>query len=60
MHFETKCCLIVSSDREYLHCTSRALMSSHLDDFSDTVTYCNDKNIFLWGGVVGASTPQII
>ena len=44
-----------------------ALTSSHLDDFSDIVTYvyCNDNNTFLgggwklgiWGG--GTFTPQI-
>ena len=41
-----------------LQCT---LTSSHLDDFSDIVTYCNDNNILgggswaFWGE---ASTPQ--
>ena len=27
-----------------------AMTSSHLDDFSDIVTYCNDNNIFFGGG----------
>ena len=45
-----------------------ALTSSRLDDFSDIVTYayCNDKILFLGGGVEvryfgggGAFTPQI-
>ena len=45
-----------------------AMTSSNLDDFSDIVTYCNDNNIFCFGGGGGAggwafcgeaSTPQI-
>ena len=41
-----------------------AMTSSHLDDFSDIVTYCNDNNIFFGGGgglgiLWEASTPQI-
>ena len=34
-------------EKKMLQC---ALSLSHLDDFSDIVTYCNDNNIFFWGG----------
>ena len=30
-----------------------ALSLSHLDDFSDIATYCNDNNIFWGGGKLG-------
>ena len=46
-------------EKKMLQC---ALSLSHLDDFSDIVTYCNDNNIFLGGGSWAfwgeASTPQ--
>ena len=36
------------------------MTSSHLDDFSDIVTYCNDNNIFLVVGGGGGGKLGIL